>query len=47
MVVSLTEKPRLVGNRVELRPGTAADAPGLVELLHEVSEATARAWGCR
>lgn len=35
MVVSLTEKPRLVGDRVELRPGTVADAPGLVELLHD------------
>lgn len=35
MEVSLREKPHLVGDRVELRPGTAADAPGLVELLHD------------
>ena len=35
MVVSFREKPRLVGPLVELRPVTVADAPGLVELLHD------------
>ncbi len=35
VTVSLATKPRLVSDRVELRPVTVADAPGLVELLHD------------
>ncbi|CAA9228598.1 MAG: Acetyltransferase, GNAT family [uncultured Corynebacteriales bacterium] len=35
MVVSFGVKPQLVGKLVTLRPVTVADAPGLVELLHD------------